>query len=126
MTSPCDALAVNGNPTMLDLSQIPGVLNIQKNATLELRDLLIKDVTSLMSLSSYPFNVSQKLTYVSGMLTWPSFFGQPGGSLRIYNTTQYFWSRTLFRRTDCNYKLAGPIPSEEQVCYSATCAIPCP
>lgn len=107
--------AVNGNPTMLDLSYIPAILNINKNATLELRDLLIKNIASLGSLAAYPYSVSNRLLFVSGMLTWPSFYGQPGAALRIYNTTQYFWSRTLFRRTDCNYKLATPLPPEEQV-----------
>jgi hypothetical protein len=99
---------------MLDLSGIPAILHIRSNATLELRNLLIKNIANLANLTTYPYNVSQPLTFVSGMLTWPSFYGEPGSALRIYNTTQYFWSRTLFRRTDCDYKLAAPLPPEEQ------------
>jgi hypothetical protein len=106
---------VNGNPTMLDLGRIPAILNIRGNATVELRDLLIKNVATMSDISMAPVNVSSQLTFVSGLLTWPSFFGQPLSNLKIYNTTQYFWSYTLFRRSDCNYHLAAPLPATEVV-----------
>lgn len=107
--------AVNGNPTMLDLGRIPAILNIATNATLELRDLLVKNVATIGDLRVYRRLPNDNLTDVYGMLTWPSFYGQAGANLRIYNTTQYFWSYTLYRRSDCNFALAAPPPPAEQV-----------
>ena len=49
------------------------------------------------------------------MLAWPSFYAEPGASLRIYNTTQYFWSNTIFHRPDCNFNQAGPAPDGQKV-----------
>ena len=40
------ACAVNGNPTMLDLGGIPSILEIRANGTLELRDMLLKNVAT--------------------------------------------------------------------------------
>lgn len=37
---------VNGNPTMLDLGGIPAILEVRANGTLELRDMLLKNVAS--------------------------------------------------------------------------------
>lgn len=54
------------------------------------------------------------LSQVSGMLSWPSFYAEAGASLRIYNTTQYFWSNTVFFRPDCNYQLAGAPPDGQK------------
>jgi hypothetical protein len=109
-------LAVNGNPTMLDLGNIPAILNIDTNASLELRDLLMKNVATQKDLQSYKRPPNDNLTTVYGLLTWPSFYGQAGANLRIYNTTQYFWSYTLFRRGDCNYLLTTPAPQQQPVC----------
>ena len=49
------------------------------------------------------------------MLSWPSFYAEPGATLRVYNTTQYFWSNTIFYRADCNYQEAGTPPDGEKV-----------
>ena len=38
--------AVNGNPTMLDLGGIPAILEIRANGTLEMRDMLLKNVAT--------------------------------------------------------------------------------
>ncbi|CAL8462804.1 g2337 [Coccomyxa elongata] len=107
--------SVNGNPTMLDLGRIPAILNIATNATLELRDLLLKNVATFGDLQNYRRLPNDNLTTVFGMLSWPSFYAQAGANLRIYNTTQYFWSYTLYRRADCNFALAGSPPPDEQV-----------
>lgn len=106
---------MNGNPTMLDLGNIPAILNIQSGASLELRDLLVKNVARQKDLQDYQRAANDSLTAIYGMLTWPSFYAQPGANLRIYNTTQYFWSYTLFRRGDCNYALTTPAPQQQQV-----------
>lgn len=58
------------------------------------------------------------------MLAWPSFSAEPGATLRIYNTTQYFWSNTIFFRPDCNFKLAGPPPDGQKVNLFKTPAAP--
>lgn len=100
---------------MLDLGRIPAILNIAANATLELRDLLLKNVATFGDLQNYRRLPNDNLTTVFGMLSWPSFYAQAGASLRIYNTTQYFWSYTLYRRADCNFALAPPAPPNEQV-----------
>ncbi|EIE27156.1 kinase-like protein [Coccomyxa subellipsoidea C-169] len=107
--------SVNGNPTMLDLGNIPAILNIQSGASLELRDLLVKNVARQKDLQDYQRTANDSLTAIYGMLTWPSFYAQPGANLRIYNTTQYFWSYTLFRRGDCNFALTTPAPQQQQV-----------
>lgn len=100
---------------MLDLGRIPAILDIAPNATLELRDLLVKNVATFGDLQDYRRLPNDNLTTVFGMLTWPSFYAQAGASLRIYNTTQYFWSYTLYRRADCNFALAISPPPDEQV-----------
>jgi hypothetical protein len=107
---------VNGNPTLLDLGGIPSILDINTNGSLELRDLLIKNVAPISSLRNATCAALERLTFVSGMLTWPSFFAQPGANLRIYNTTQYYWSDTLYRRPDCKWGAhPSAVPVNEQV-----------
>ena len=49
------------------------------------------------------------------MLAWPSFYAEPGATLRIYNTTQYFRSYTIFFRPDCNFNLAVTPPDNQKV-----------
>ena len=44
--------AVNGNPTMLDLGGIPAILEIRVNGTLELRDMLLKNVATVHDLKT--------------------------------------------------------------------------
>ena len=51
----------------------------------------------------------------AGMLAWPSFYAEPGASLRIYNTTQYFRSYTIFFRPDCNFNQAVTPPDDQKV-----------
>lgn len=58
----------------------------------------------------------------AGMLSWPSFYAEPGATLRIYNTTQYFWSNTIFFRPDCNFNQAGTPPDGQKVSLSPALA----
>lgn len=46
--------------------------------------------------------------------SWPSFFAQAGATLRVFNTTQYFWSGTLYHRPDCKWDQAV-VPTQDQV-----------
>ena len=129
LSGACWLAAVNGNPTLLDLGGIPSILQINANASLELRDLLIKNVATRSSLKNASRTALARLTLVSGMLTWPSFFAQPGANLRIYNTTQYYWSETLYRRPDCKWDAQpSDVPPDEEVCFSPCCQAPlvCP
>ena len=69
-TEACRCNAVNGNPTLLDLGGIPSILEVNANASLELRDLLIKNVAPTPALRNATRNALARLTYVSGMLRW--------------------------------------------------------
>lgn len=55
---------MNGNPTLLDLGGIPSIVQINSNASLELRDLLIKNIATAASLQSASRNALQRLTFV--------------------------------------------------------------
>lgn len=101
---------------MLDLGGIASILEIRANGTLELRDLLVKNIATEASLNetNVPY-LRPDFTLVSGMLTWPSFYAEPGALLRVYNTTQYFWADTVFFRPDCNFNSPGTPPDNKKV-----------
>ena len=40
--------------------------------------------------------------------------------LRIFNTTQYFWSSTLYHRPDCKWDQAMVPPQDQVHCLSTT------
>ena len=103
--------AVNGNPTILDMGRLPFLLQIGNGSSLELRDLLIRNYAKpSAAVGSYEYNC------VSGMLSWPTFTAQPGANLKLANTTQYFWSSTLFHQLDCPLQInASAFRIEEQV-----------
>ena len=58
----------------------------------------------------------------AGMLAWPSFYAEPGASLHIFNTTQYFRSYTIFFRPDCNFNLAVTPPENQKVKWRSICS----
>ena len=110
-------LAVNGNPTMLDLGGIPAVLEIRNGGYLELRDMLLKNIATEQDLRSPNFTsyIRPNFTRVSGMLSWPSFYAEAGASYGVYNTTQYFWSNTIFYRGDCDWQNPVTPPDSQKV-----------
>lgn len=85
---------------MLDLGGIPAVLEIRNGGYLELRDMLLKNIATEQDLRNLNFTsyIRPNFTRVSGMLSWPSFYAEAGSSYGVYNTTQYFWSNTIFYR----------------------------
>ena len=91
---------------MLDLGGIPAVLEIRNGGYLELRDMLLKNIATEQDLKNPDFTsyIRPNFTRVSGMLSWPSFYAEAGSSYGIYNTTQYFWSNTIFYRGDCDWQ----------------------
>ena len=112
-------LAVNGNPTMLDLGGIPAVLEIRNGGYLELRDMLLKNIATEQDLKSPNFTsyIRPNFTRVSGMLSWPSFYAEAGASYGVYNTTQYFWSNTIFYRGDCDWQNPVTPPDSQKVTH---------
>ena len=102
---------------MLDLGGIPAVLEIRNGGYLELRDLLLKNIASEQDLKKPDFMsyIRPNFTRVSGMLSWPSFYAEAGASYGIYNTTQYFWSNTIFYRGDCDWQNPVTPPDGQKV-----------
>jgi len=93
---------VSGNASTLDLSQLPWLLVIGTDSSLELRDLVLTNSAPLSAASNTSY------FYAGGLLAWPSLAAEPGGALRRYNVTQFFWSSARYGRGDCDWRHAGP------------------
>ena len=104
---------------MLDLGGIPAVLEIRNGGYLELRDMLLKNIATEQDLKSPNFTsyIRPNFTRVSGMLSWPSFYAEAGASYGVYNTTQYFWSNTIFYRGDCDWQNPVTPPDSQKVTH---------
>ena len=102
--------AVAGNVTILDLSQLSYLLQIGDGSSLELRDLVVRNYAHPTVGSG-----AKEYAYVPGLLSWPTITAQPGGALNLNNTTQYFWSSTLFRRPDCPLESGAVVDAKLQV-----------
>ena len=104
---------------MLDLGGIPAVLEIRSGGYLELRDMLLKNIATEQDLrnSNFTSYIRPNFTRVSGMLSWPSFYAEAGASYGVYNTTQYFWSNTIFYRGDCDWQNPVTPPDSQKVNY---------
>ena len=75
--------AVTGNVSILDLSQLAYLLQIGDGSSLELRDLVVRNYAQPTLGSG-----AKEYAYVPGLLSWPTITAQPGGTLRLNNTTQ--------------------------------------
>ncbi len=98
---------------MLDLGNIPAILNINTDATLELRDLLLKNVATQRQLADARPSINTSMTTVYGMLTWPSFGPTRCSAAPIATSTWQRRRRSSSRCSSCS--LLGVTGTEDMV-----------